>query len=325
MGEAQPNQYRLGLCRTRWFSRIAAHSCILTREPNRAEASHELGRASVIASSFVTWLNRPVYYLLACALATGCVPRDGEDGTDGSPSGRAAKTSLVPRWRPRPGALGLSKAHSSTSQTDSSESPEELAPQLSTVFRDDFQRTELGPNWHGTTPRWAIEGGKLCGQSARNHPVWLKHRLAVNARIEYTARTLSDEGDIKVEAWGSGQSFANGASYNDATSYLLIFGGWKNQLHVLARLNEHGSDRLALPLDPAAIDVKRATVKANHDYAFIIERKDGRTVTFQVDGEMLFAMSDTEPLTGRLHEHFGFNDWETHVCFDNLVVTPLSE
>jgi len=34
-------------------------------------------------------------------------------------------------------------------------------------------------------------------------------------------------------------------------------------------------------------------------------------------------MADSEPLEGRGHDHFGFNNWQSDLWFDNLKVTPL--
>jgi hypothetical protein len=46
-------------------------------------------------------------------------------------------------------------------------------------------------------------------------------------------------------------------------------------------------------------------------------------VTFAVDDNPIHELSDPTPLKGTGHEHFGFNDWEVPVCFDDLTVTPL--
>jgi len=37
----------------------------------------------------------------------------------------------------------------------------------------------------------------------------------------------------------------------------------------------------------------------------------------------MLSYADTAPLTGPGHDHFGFNDWEVKVCFDNVHVVPL--
>ena len=53
-----------------------------------------------------------------------------------------------------------------------------------------------------------------------------------------------------------------------------------------------------------------------------IERRGAR-ITAWVDGEELVSMTDPEPLEGRGHDHFAFNNWDTDLTFDNLRITPL--
>jgi hypothetical protein len=194
---------------------------------------------------------------------------------------------------------------------------------LGTGFRDDFERGSLGPDWRALAPGWRIDGGELCGREARNRGVWLRRRLPVNARIEFDARTESPEGDIKAESWGDGRTGATGVSYTDASSYLTILGGWKNTLHVLARIDEHGADRQALTIEQDAQDPRARPVVPGRRYRFRIERRDSTTIAWWVDDLLYFELDDPEPLTGEGHDHFGFNDWAVKVCFDNLKVTPL--
>src|SRR6185503_20072626 len=123
-------------------------------------------------------------------------------------------------------------------------------PALDGPFSDSFDRAELGPAWRSTSPAWGLSEGRLCGENARNHPVWLTRRLPTNASIEFQAMSLSPDGDIKAEFWGDGRSSASGQSYTDATSYLTIFGGWQNHFHVLARIDEHAPDRREIKLVP---------------------------------------------------------------------------
>jgi hypothetical protein len=149
------------------------------------------------------------------------------------------------------------------------------------------------------------------------------HRERKTLRIEFVATSSSPNGDIKAEVWGDGASAAKGASYVDATSYIVIFGGWKNSLHVLARLNEHGSNRLELRLVPGSDDPRTQPVAEGRSYRIEIERSDGRTVRFTVDDTLIHSFDDPEPLHGPGHDHFGFNDWEVPVCFDDVLVTPL--
>jgi len=194
---------------------------------------------------------------------------------------------------------------------------------LSDEFSDDFERSVLGSDWKATSGAWRIDNGRLCGERARNHGVWLERRLPKNARIEFVATSGSPSGEIKAEAWGDGASAAKGTSYVDATRYIVVLGGWKNSLHVLARLNEHGSDRREIRLVPGSEDPRTAPVSEGRSYRFEIERTDGHTLRFSVDDTLIHTFDDSEPLAGPGHEYFGFNDWDVPVCFDDVVVTPL--
>jgi hypothetical protein len=247
----------------------------------------------------------------------GCVP-DGPapDAKPTKPTKSAAKRA-APKVRPasaRP--TGQSPARPTKPEDD---------PFLEAPFADDFEREKLGDAWFATSKAWTIDEGRLCAKRARNHPVWLRRRLPTNARIEFDAESASADGDLKAEFWGSGETFAKGVSYDHATSYLTIFGGWKNQFHVLARLDEHAETRKEIRLNPSSTDPREQKVEPNRPYRFVVERSDGKTVRWSVDGVELLSYPDEQPLAGKGHEHFGFNDWDVPVCFDNLEVTPLPE
>lgn len=262
--------------------------------------------------------------IAALLLASACVPRERSEQRDPSPS---------PGARPAPPSASAATAAARTPrapQADENRDARALAdgaaaedPPLKEAFRDDFERGELGPAWRVTSPAWSISEGRLCGQDARNHPIWLARRLPTNARIEFQASTASS--DIKAEFWGDGRSAATGQSYNDATSYLTIFGGWQNRFHVLARIDEHAPERREIKLVPGEADFTRSTVVPQRVYQFQVERRDGRAVRWRVDGVELLTYNDAQPLVGAGHEHFGFNDWQARVCFDNLQVTPLQD
>jgi hypothetical protein len=216
--------------------------------------------------------------------------------------------------------------------------PAAAADFLRTPFEDDFERTaptapavdgspalvDPGSDWSATTPGiWRIENGRLCGEHARNHGIWLKRTLPPNARIEFDAVSASPDGDIKSEYWGDGRSAATGISYTNATSYLTIFGGWHNKFHVLARIDEHATDRKEITVDPASDDPREHPVVAGQHYHFKVERTDLHNVRWWVDGVEMLTYADLSPLVGLGHDHFGFNDWEVRVCFDSVRVTPL--
>lgn len=177
-------------------------------------------------------------------------------------------------------------------------------------YSDDFNRSQLGPDWNVTGGPWRIVENALRIREARNHPLWLRRTLPRDVRVEFDATT--DTHDIKVELFGDGVSHALSESYT-ATSYVVIFGGWNNSHNVLARMDEHAEDRVV------GAPVR---VRPNQTYHFTIERR-GSLITVDVDGQRLMELDDPEPLTGRGHDHFGFNNWSSDVTFDNLRIVPL--
>jgi len=185
-------------------------------------------------------------------------------------------------------------------------------PGIGTGFADDYERAQLGNAYQQTGGNWRIEDGELHVRGAKNHPLWLLRTLPREVRIEFDARSESLDGDIKVEIFGDGASYAQRDDYT-ATSYVIIFGGWNNTRNVLARMDEHGHDRVV---------GKARKVEPGRVYRFRIERIGG-TLTVWVDDDILLKMGDPEPLEGRGHDHFGFNNWQSDLWFDNLKVTPL--
>jgi hypothetical protein len=180
------------------------------------------------------------------------------------------------------------------------------------VFKDSFNRKEIGPNWRDTGGNYRIVDGKLRAQGARNKPLWLRNKLPRNAKIEFTAISLSPAVDIKVEAWGDGQSKATNLSYT-ATSYVFILGGWNNTKSIIARMNEHGKDR-KVKTRPKGIPGKT--------HHFLIVRIKNQ-LNWVLDGEEFLDLVDSEPLEGSGHEYFGFNNWESEVLFDDLAIYAL--
>jgi len=257
---------------------------------------------------------------LTSLLGPGCVPRE-----------RSEESSVVAAPSPAPAAAVAEPTPAPPQAVAVAEpGPSAVDPALTAVFSDDFNRTGaeatgLGPHWRATSPAWSLSEGRLCGENARNHPVWLARRLPKNAVIEFQASSASNDGDIKAEFWGDGRSSASGQSYTDATSYLTVFGGWKNSFHVLARIDEHAPNRQEIKLVPGGADFIRSTVVPHQVYQFQVERRDGHTVKWLVDDMEILTYRDAEPLAGPGHEHFGFNDWQARLCFDNLRVTPLQD
>lgn len=266
---------------------------------------------------------RPISSLLAATAAlSACVPPGNAEPQD---AGGSAKPVASPANRPPLPPAAVAPP------------PVDI---LKTPFEDNFEHGVasaagdgaaapsgmLDPraDWVPTAPGvWHIEGGRLCAEHARNRGIWLKQAIPLNARIEFDAVSQSADGDLKAEFWGDGRSYATALSYTNATSYLTIFGGWHNTFHVLARINEHGGDRKEIKVDPKSDDPREKPVVAGQVYRFKVERSDGHTVRWWVDGNEMLTYPDTAPLSGVGHDHFGFNDWDVKICFDNVRVVPL--
>lgn len=237
--------------------------------------------------------------LLMLIMLTGCVPEGPATGSD---STREAGSNSS-----RDGARQLAD------------------PKLTDRFSDDFERALLGTNWRAAGAAFRIKDGMLCARGANNRGVWLTRRLPLNASIKFKARADSADGDIKVEVWGDGASGASGVSYDDATSYIVIFGGWKNRRHVLARLDEHAPDTLSVAVGDKGGEGRYMRVEKGRTYRFEIERRDGHTLQWRVDGILMHQLDDRAPLGGKGHDHFAFNNWVAPVCFDDLEITPLMD
>jgi hypothetical protein len=245
----------------------------------------------------------------AVVLFVGCVPNGPASSSDAGASPGPAQQARPASAPPVPAA--------------SNRAVRPPSPPLVGTFEDKFERASLGPDWVTTSSDWRIESGRLCVKGAHNHGAWLARTLPINCRIEFDAESASPDGDIKTEVFGDGASAASGVTYNDATSYLTIFGGWKNTFHVLARINEHASDRGEIKIAPGSDDERARPVTPGQTYHFKIERTDGKTLSWWIGDLQMFKFADPQPLTGTGHDHFGFNDWEVPVCFDNVKVTPL--
>jgi hypothetical protein len=204
------------------------------------------------------------------------------------------------------GLLVLAGCPSQSGQKD--ETPAITAP-----FTDDFSRTELGPNWHVTgSANYRLVNGTLRIEKAYNHPAWLKRKLPRDVVVEFDVTSYSPAGDIKVEVFGDGKSFAQHKGAYTASGYVCIFGGWNNSISVLARMDEHGADRKERRLPK---------VVPGQKYHWKIVRK-GTKISWSIDGTPFLEYDDPAPLEGPGHEYFGINDWESDLAFANLKIAP---
>jgi hypothetical protein len=178
---------------------------------------------------------------------------------------------------------------------------------------DTFDRPQLGPDYTDTGGNWSIKDGALHGQNGYNHPLWLKKVLPKNVRVDFDIWTTSPDGDLKVELFGDGVTSDPDRGSYTASSYVFIFGGWKNSVSKIARRDEHRAQ------DPTRNDLK---VQPGRKYHWALERSNG-VLRWLVDQRLFLTFDDDDPLMGPGHDHFGVGNWETEVFLDDLTITPL--
>jgi hypothetical protein len=181
------------------------------------------------------------------------------------------------------------------------------------ILLDDFNRGTVGPNWTATGEAPQIEGGALRVEKLRNHPVWLTIPIPDDFRIQLDAWAATEGGDIKLELAGDGKSFdADGGNYL-ASGYVLIFGGWNNTRHAIARQDEHAQD---------TVTAEGPAVEPGRHYHFTITREGG-DLRWEVDGQLLLEYEDPAPLRGTGHRNLALSGWESEVYFDNLEIEAM--
>jgi hypothetical protein len=188
-------------------------------------------------------------------------------------------------------------------------------PPITETWQDGFDRGRIGGDYFRTGPGYAVVDGAMSAHGAHNHPLWLRHKLPRDVRIEFDTWSNETRGDIKVEVFGDGRSYDPDGGRYTATGYEVIFGGWYNSKSIIARLDEHGQD-MAQRTDPKVV--------ATLHYHWVIERKGATMKWFINDLQTPFLVyTDPHPLEGPGHEYFAFNNWETDTWFDNLVISRL--
>jgi hypothetical protein len=190
-------------------------------------------------------------------------------------------------------------------------------PEITGPFEDTFERAEVGHGWLNTGASagvdYKVSGGRLNVSMAHNHPLWLRQKLPRDVVVELDVMSKSPDGDLKVELFGDGESYDPDGNRYQPSGYIFIFGGWRNSLSVIARLDEHD----------AGVKVQRGDVKVEPGrvYKWTITRKGGH-LDWQIDGQPFLSWTDPEPLSGKGHEFFAINNWEADVYFDNLRIRP---
>lgn len=211
---------------------------------------------------------------------------------------------------------------------------------LSLPYSDTFDSDATIPAHYWTSGgQWRVRDGELLSPGVKNNPLWLKAKLPPNVRIDFDAKALSPDGDIRVEIFGDGENHNSG--------YELIQGGWNNALSAIVRYEETGRPLNQLRLDAEQrareqhltgddLLVKTGLFQADTStkvekpggllvgktYHWTIERRGG-VLRWSLDHQPFLELSDPLPLVGKHHDRFGLSSVDGDVLYDNLQVTAL--
>lgn len=171
-------------------------------------------------------------------------------------------------------------------------------------FSDDFERTDFGPLWRKSGGHWEMRGGMVRSNGANNAPLFLELDLPNDVVVEFDARSETPLVDTKLELMTNGKAHQSG--------YVFILGGWSNKISCIARLDEHGADR---------VEKQPTQVVGNRSYRWRIEKKGGE-LRWYLDGKLYMSFSDKEPLQGPGHNRLAFSNWQNEIAYDNLRIWP---
>ncbi|MEW5739346.1 MAG: hypothetical protein AB1938_10495 [Myxococcota bacterium] len=209
------------------------------------------------------------------------------------------------------------------------------APEVSVTlpFSDDYSDpSTVAQRYWSSGGLWRTVDGWLLSPGVKNNPLWLEASLPQDVVVEFDVRSMSPEGDIKVEIFGDGR--------DHATGYVLIHGGWNNSISIIARLDEHApslnvlnaeaskrggnlvSSGVYRPETRVRVEANPYRVEQGRTYHWRIERR-GSVLSWSIDGQPFMSFDDPFPLAGKGHDRFGFSSWEAQLFFDNLRITPL--
>jgi hypothetical protein len=178
------------------------------------------------------------------------------------------------------------------------------ASQWKIAFEDHFDRSEVGPDWIMSGKAEIVDGRLKYGLDGQHLAVINRH-FAADVRIEFDAEAAPGVPpcDLSVGlGCGEGESgYSNG--------YLLAFGGNFNTMNQI----QGGRDmKWVLNWYPPRLIQKG---KAHR----VCGMKEGKTLTLEVDGEVLVTTTDNDPLGGPGYDMVGTVTWNG-MLVDNVRV-----
>jgi hypothetical protein len=184
-------------------------------------------------------------------------------------------------------------------------------------YQNDFSNPgSVEADFFSTGGLWRAQGGELLSPGVKNNPLWLKASLPDDVAVEFDARAMTPDGDVRAEIFGDGSDHASG--------YVLIHSLPGRAPSVLARLDEGAPLLTSPPTSERAryrVETTSRPAQPGRTEHWRIERQ-GHRLSWFINGELLLSLDDPYALKGRGHDRFGLSTWESTVSFDNLRVAP---
>ena len=186
-------------------------------------------------------------------------------------------------------------------------------PKMNLVFSEGFTSMKAMDRFHLNQSHisrtsWTIKNGRLHAQKAYNQTLWLTDPLPNGDwLIRFSAWTHSNDGDVKCEIFGDGIQHESGL--------ILIMGGWKNTLNIIAQYDEHELDRR---VESRCKDQR--CIPTNIEQKWEIERR-GNDVIWRVNGRLMLRRAGISHFEG---DFFGLGNWQAPVSFDHLKIYRIA-
>ncbi len=156
------------------------------------------------------------------------------------------------------------------------------------AFSDDFQRSELGPDWQVQVGKWTVENGSLVSKGEGR--ILSARKFSGLQKITFNAVLEANPGLSDISP------FIQAGTNGIANSYMVQFGGNFNTVSTLKRMGKVvvESERI---IEPGKVHA-------------IIAEYDGTVVRLTVDGKIVAEFPEVYPMIGDGHDRIGIYTYD---------------